>query len=420
MFKRFFLFFGLFLILPSLAFASAGESFHETTLLLLAIYLAAKILGVAAEKIGLPALVGEILGGIVLGNLAYLGVAHTVSNEVLHSPFFQYAAELGVIFLLFLVGLESNLKDLLKVGVNSFVTAMIGVILPTLGGFFVVKALGIGNTLEAMLFGATFAATSVGITAKILSEAKKLKTPSAQIVLGAAVVDDVLGLILLAALAGVAASGSFAWTGLAWILFKVVAFFALAIFFGQFVLPHGFRIYKKLQQPGFLTVLAIALALVFADLAYLVGLAPIVGAFTAGLLLDDVQLRHADGLKVVHFEEVIKPIMDFLLPIFFVSIGVQVRLATFGSLQNLFLITILLVVAILGKTVCGFACRGKGIDRFGIGLGMIPRGEVGLIFASFGLKQNIVSPEMYSILVSVVLLTTILGPMFLKFRLKKF
>lgn len=396
------------------------ELFHETTLLLLAVFFAAKLFGVVGEKLGLPSLVGEILGGIFLGNLVFFGVDYDFSAQLIHSPIFAYCRELGMIFLLFVVGLESNLSDLVKAGFNSTVTALIGVVLPTLGGFALVHALNLGGNVEGLLFGATFAATSVGITARLFSESQKLKTPSAQVVLGAAVVDDVIGLVMLAVIADLARTGSFNAPALGWLLFKVSLFFVVAIFFGQFILPQVLRGYKWVRQTGIVTVLAAVFALFFADLAHLAHLAPLVGAFTAGLLLDDVKFRYAEELKIHHIEDVIRPLMDFLLPIFFVSIGVQVKLATLGNVSNLFIIIVMLVVAIAGKALCGLACRGPNLDKWGIGFGMIPRGEVGLIFAQTGRATGIISEEIYSILIFVVLLTTIAGPMLLKFRINKF
>lgn len=417
--KKSFLFAAL-LLAATPAFASAGELFHDTTLILLAVFLAAKIFGVVGEKLGLPALVGEILGGIFLGNLIFFGIDYDFTGKLIGSPIFAYCRELGMIFLLFLVGLETNFSDLIKAGFNSTVTAVIGVVLPTLGGFALVHALDLGGNIEGLLFGATFAATSVGITARLFSEAQKLKTPSAQVVLGAAVVDDVIGLVMLAVISDLARTGSFNAGALGWLLFKVGVFFTAAIFFGQFVLPQVLRGYKWVRQSGIVTVLAAVFALFFADLAHLVELAPLVGAFTAGLLLDEVKFRYVDELKIHHIEDVVRPLMDFLLPIFFVSIGVQVKLSTLGSTSNLFIIAIMLIVAIAGKAVCGLACRGPNLDKWGIGLGMIPRGEVGLIFAQTGRATGVISEEVYSILVFVVLLTTVAGPMLLKFRIKRF
>jgi Kef-type K+ transport system membrane component KefB len=294
------------------------------------------------------------------------------------------------------------------------------VILPTIGGFALVHALNLGGNIEGLLFGATFAATSVGITARIFSEAQKLKTPSAQVVLGAAVVDDVIGLIMLAVIADLAGTGSFNALSLIWLLVKVGLFFVGAVFFGQFVLPQVLRGYKWVRQPGIVTVSAAVLALFFADLAHLVHLAPLVGAFTAGLLLDEVKFRYAEELKIHNIEDAVRPLMDFLLPIFFVSIGAQVKLATLGNPSNIFIIVIMLIIAIAGKALCGLACRGPNLDKWGIGLGMIPRGEVGLIFAQMGRTTGIISEESYSILVFVVLLTTVAGPMLLKLRIDKF
>lgn len=413
-------FFLFLLFVATDAGAASGDEFHHTTILVLSVYAAAKLLGVLSERCGIPALVGEILGGVLLGNAALFGVNYDFAGGVLDSHFFQYASELGVVFLLFMVGLESNLSDLVKVGFNSFITATIGVILPTVAGFVLMRVLGVGDFLEALLVGATFAATSVGITAKVFSESKKLKTTSAQIVLGAAVVDDIMGLVMLAGVAGIATTGSFVAGEIVTILLKVCVFFGMALAFGQYILPRTFKLYPRIEQPGILTVFVVMFALVFSDLAYLAGLAPIVGAFTAGLLLDEVKLKYAGDMSMHRIEEHIKPIMDFLLPVFFVSIGVQVNLSILGQSQNVLMIVLFLLIAVVTKAACGVACRGNGVDRFGIGLGMIPRGEVGLIFATFGLQHHIVSQEIYSILVFVVLLTTIVGPLLLKLRIGKF
>ncbi|MDO8644281.1 MAG: cation:proton antiporter, partial [bacterium] len=386
------------------------DQFHEITLLLLIIFAAAKTVGVLCERIGIPSLIGELAGGILLGNLGLLGFHNSFMTEMQDSAFIHYAAELGVIFLLFLVGLESSMKSLLKAGVDSFITAVVGVVLPTLMGAGIVHLLGLGGGLQAWFVGATFAATSVGITAKMLAQYNKLHTPSAQVILGAAVIDDVLGLILLAVLAGIASTGEISGGALFTILLKTVLFFIGAFLLATFVMPHAFRLWKAIDQPGILTVLAVVIALGFSMLASLAGLAPIVGAFTAGILLDDVQLRHAEGLSRKGFEEVIRPVTDMLLPIFFVSIGIKVNLTTFSSWEVVLLVAVLLLLAFIGKAVCGFLCRGEGVNKLGVGLGMIPRGEVGLIFATFGLQKGILTPSLYSILVMVVLLTTILGP----------
>lgn len=394
--------------------------FTQMTTVILLIFVFAKLFSVLCDKINVSPLVGELLGGIVLGNLTYFGISYDVTQTILTSSFFAYAAELGVVLLLFLVGLESNLKDLLKAGLNSTITATIGVVLPTLMGCGIVMYLGLGNFIEGLFVGATFAATSVGVTAKILADAKKLKTPSAQIILGAAVIDDVMGLVLLAVLSGVAATGTFAMYSVALISFKTILFFVVAFLVGHYVIPQGFRLYKSIDQPGILTPVVILIALVFASLAHFASLAPIVGAFAAGILLDDVTLRHSDDIKINHIEDVVHPIVDFLLPIFFVSIGVQVKLATLFSAQNFLIIFTLLIIAVVGKMLCGFACVGKNLDRIGIGIGMIPRGEVGLIFASYGVAHGIVKQDLYSILVIVVLLTTMIAPILLKWRLPKF
>ena len=410
----------VFLLWCGTAQASSGELFNEITIPFLLILIFAKLFGLIAIKCKLPSLVGEILGGIVLGNLVAFGIPYDLTTPVLQSSFFQYAAELGVILLLFLVGLESNVKDIIKSGLNSSITAVIGVILPVGLGYLAALCFGFDSTPKALLVGSVLAATSVGITAKVLTESGKLKSPSAQIILGAAVIDDVLGLILLAVLSGMGATGHVDLLGLGVIILKVIAFFCIALLFGNLILPRAFRHYIRVDHPGFLPVFALIFALTFAKLSLIAGLAPIIGAFTAGLLLDDIKLQSTSNLRIHQFEDVIKPMADLLLPLFLVSIGLQVKLSTFTNTHSLGLILLFTAIALISKTVCGQACRGAKLDKWGIGFGMIPRGEVGLIFASFGLSQGMIDQTMYGILILVVLLTTIIGPMLLKMRLKYF
>lgn len=414
----------LLYLVPAWTWAGSGHEegvFARLTLMLVSILTLAKCLGYLFEKIGIPELVGELSAGIVLGNLGLLGLDSHYAERILQSEFIQYAAELGVILLLFVVGLESSVRELLRVGFNAFAVAVTGVIAPTLVGYFLSVSMGITDGLGAWFIGATFAATSVGITAKVLREKGVLVTSSAQVILGAAVIDDVLGILLLAVLAGVLKEGTIQFSSVMWILIKAVLFFVGSYLVGQLLFKRLIRITSLHHSRGIWTGFGLIIALAFAQVAEFAGMAPIIGAFLAGLLLDDVhfQVGHRQ-IEVKTIEHLLSPLLDILLPIFFVVIGAQVKLATLGSWSNILLIAVLLVAAIITKAIAGGVVRGKGFDRWGVGLGMVPRGEVGLIFAAYAIKEKVLSETVYSVLVFVVLLTTVVGPILLKPRLAYF
>lgn len=408
--------------IPVLAFASGGtdDLFTRHTLVLFALITLAAWMGFLFEKLGLPELVGEIFAGIVLGNLMVFGLDLDVGKLLRESEFMRYGAELGVVLLLFSVGLESNIRDLLKVGRNAMLVATTGVILPVVLGLAAVTTMGFASGLAGWFVGATLAATSVGVTAKALGEHGVIGSPSSQVILGAAVIDDILGILLLAMLASIATTGDFSGTSLMWILLKAVGFFAAAILVGERMLPHVIRITSINTKSSFRTAFAVCFALGAAQVAAFAGLAPIIGAFVAGLLLDDVHFQTAGNFRKQHLEDLLKPITDIMLTIFFVSIGAQVQLQALGEAASVMMVGMLLLVAILSKGVTGFLVVGRGFDRVGIGIGMIPRGEVGLIFASFAFAHHVFDAKAYSMLVMVVLLSTIAGPILLKPRLGRF
>lgn len=408
-------------LIPSVAWANgASEAFSRTSLALILMITLADACGFLFERLGLPELVGEICAGILLGNLALLGIDFNFSALLRDSEFMTYAAELALVLLLFLVGLESDMKDLLKVGRNATAVATAGVLLPVLLGLGTATALGINGGLQGWFVGAMLAATSVGITAKLLDAQGKLKSPSGEVILGAAVIDDVLGILLLAVLASIAASGEFAWSSMLLIVAEALLFFALAIVIGQRLMPEMIHMVAITKHASVWTGFAFCLALGFAQLASLAGLAPLIGAFVAGLILDDVYFRVGASLQKHTLEELIRPISDIFISIFFVYIGAQVQLEVLADPRILLIILALTAVAVLSKSLAGFLVKGPGFDRIGIGLGMVPRGEVGLVFASFAFAQGIFQPSVYSALVMVVLLTTVIGPALLKARLKHF
>lgn len=408
-------------LLPSLAWANGvSETFTRTSFILILMITLADAAGFLFERLGLPELVGEICAGVLLGNLALLGIDFNFTQLLRESEFMTYSSELALVLLLFLVGLESDMRGLLRVGRNATSVAVVGVVLPLVLGMGASLLLGIGDGLKGWFIGAALAATSVGITARLLDAQGLLDAPSSKVILGAAVIDDILGILLLAVLASVAASGDFKATDLLVIIGEAVAFFVVAVFIGQRLMPEMVHMVAITKHASIWTGFAFCLALAFANLAALAGLAPLIGAFLAGLLLDDVYFRVGATLQKHTLEELIRPISDILISVFFVGIGAQVQLQALADVNILSIIALLTLVAVVSKAAAGYVVRGDEFDRRGIGFGMIPRGEVGLVFASFGLTQGVLCGDTYTAVVLVVLLSTIFGPALLKRRLAHF
>jgi Kef-type K+ transport system membrane component KefB len=409
------------MLLPALAYANgASETFTRTSLLLILMITLADICGFMFERLGMAEILGEIYAGILLGNLALVGINFNLSALLRSSEFMEYSSELALVLLLFLVGLESDMRELLKVGRNAVSVAVAGVALPIVLGIGACAALGFATGVQSWFVGAMLAATSVGITARILDENGLLKTRSAEVILGAAVIDDVLGILLLAVLASVVVTGEVAPLDLLWIILKALLFFVGALFIGQKLMPGVVHIVSLNKHSSVWTGFALCLALSFAQLAAFAGLAPLIGAFVAGLLLDDVDFHVGDALQKHTLEELVKPISDILITIFFVGIGAQVQLEILLNPQMLLIIGVLTFIAVVSKGAAGFMVTGKGYDRLGIGFGMIPRGEVGLVFAAFAFTHGVFGGDTYSAVIMVVLLTTLVGPILLKPRLAYF
>ncbi|HEV8238611.1 MAG TPA: cation:proton antiporter [Thermoanaerobaculia bacterium] len=379
---------------------------------------AGKLGGWAAERVRQPPVLGELLAGVVLGNLALVGaewLGFLSVNEGLRT-----LAELGVIILLFQVGLESDAGALLSVGWSSLLVACLGVVAPFLLGWGVSAwLLPEADTLVHIFIGATLCATSVGITARVLADLGKLQAPESRIILGAAVIDDVLGLVILAVVIGsIAAADRGAElhaTSVLWIIGKAALFLFGSLAAGGWVSRHLFAIASRLQIRGTLLAGSLSVAFFFAWLADLVGLAPIVGAFAAGLILDEVHYRDLVDRSEHDLEELLLPIAGFLVPLFFVHMGLAVDLRSFADVRALGLAALLLVAAVLGKLACAGGVLGRGLDRLSVAVGMVPRGEVGLIFAGIGAQlmlrgERVVSPAIFSALVIVVIATTVVTP----------
>lgn len=460
------------LALPALAFAATkGHSdpiapviLGVTTILFFAV-----IGRYVARRFGQPSVLGELVIGIALGNLVYLlggdfilvlregtalfdmveltltglsidqAAAQRISDpviahkmvEVVQGPYggqllgiahtIDVFSRYGVIFLLFLVGLESSVEEMRHAGLPSLRVAVIGMLLPFALGFGVAWLASPDNSLGALLFiGATLGATSVGITARVLTELQVLRSQEARIILGAAIFDDVLGLISLAIVSGIVVNGTVEFGSVARILGLSTLFVVAALYAGPYVLRgiiHAMRGMHLLEAKIFVAFLFVMGLSWFADL---VGLATIIGAFAAGLIMNDCYFRdwEADCARSqVSIKNLMAPLEAILVPIFFVLIGMQVKLESFLDADVLWFATGLTLAAIIGKLASGYVA-GRGLNALAVGLGMLPRGEVGLIFATIGKSLGVISDQLFSAIVLMVVVTTVMAPSLLKWALR--
>ncbi len=396
-------------------------------LALLVAMVAAKLGGELFVRLRQPAVLGELVLGIVVGNLALVGFRGL--EFIGHNPSVEILADLGVVLLLFQVGLESDLRETLSVGASSFIVATLGVIAPAALGWAVAAIwLPHAGVYVHMFIGATLCATSVGITARVLRDLGRTQTPEASIVLGAAVIDDVLGLVILAivqgAISAAASGGGMPIGTLLLIMLKALLFMVGAPLIGHKLAPKVFRFVARFRAQDLLLITALATCFGFAYIASLIGLAPIVGAFTAGLILEETHWRDFRARGEHSLDELIAPLVGFLAPVFFFRMGTGVVLSKLIHPSALLLAAALTAAAILGKQVCGLGVLRKGVDRLSIGIGMIPRGEVGLIFAAIGAKlvldgERIIEPTVFSALVLMVVCTTLVTPPLLKWSLSR-
>ncbi len=436
----------------------AAESGHGSRAITLIFFLFVMLMfariGALMERIGQPAVLGELLMGVLLGALAFapgLGFINDLKGE----EFIALIAEIGVIILLFRTGLESNLREMKSVGVKALLVAIVGVVLPFVGGYFAAKLLIPGLENSAYLFiGATLTATSVGITARVFKDLNYLSAKEAKIVLGAAVFDDILGLLILAVVAGIVSGGNVSAGEIAWISTKAFLFLVISIALGQLLAKRIGKAFSKIHSG---VGMKMALALLFCGVyaygaAVLAGLAPIVGAFAAGLVLDPLhfddfvapaiskKLRGWAGKlkgddddtrevmaemeetaheeEHMHVENLVEQVGWFFMPIFFVYTGLQVNLETFLDPKVLGIGLVVTAVAFVGKILAGWV-TGKGVNHAIVGFGMIPRGEVGLIFANVGKQLGVVDDKTFSIVVIMVVLSTLLTPPILGVLIKR-
>lgn len=407
---------------------------------LVVIYLASKIGGELSRIIDLPPVLGELLGGVIIGAsvlhlvvfpesgegattsniMAILQLINDITPESLTSIFASQSeiismlAELGVIILLFEIGLESDLKELTKVGYQATVVAVIGVAAPFAAGTAGLIWFFHAPVIPAIFAGAALTATSIGITSKVLSELGQLKSREGQIIVGAAVIDDILGIIVLAVVASLAKTGEVDVFNVIYLIVSATAFLVGSILLGNYFNTSFVAIANKLQTRGNLIIPAFIFAFFMAFLANAIHLEAILGAFAAGLVLDETDKRK-------ELDEQVKPIADILVPVFFVTVGAKVDLGVLNPLvpenrAGLVIATFLIVVAIIGKIITGWAVFGQdGINRLAIGVGMIPRGEVGLVFAGIGAASGTLDKPLEAAIITMVILTTFLAPPLLRF-----
>jgi len=402
-----------------------GDPVAPLVLALAVILVAAKLGGDLATRIGQPSVLGELAVGVVLGNLAVLG--YDGLEPIKQDATINMLASVGVLILLFEVGLESTIAQMMQVGRSAFLVATLGVVAPFLLGWGVSAWLMPDHSMYLHVFiGATLCATSVGITARVFKDLDRSQSKESRVILGAAVIDDVMGLVILSAVTGLIVSADqgspFTLGTVLWPLGKAVVFLAAALSLGAALTPKLFSFASRLRARGVLLALGLSFCFLLSWLANTIELAPIVGAFAAGLILEPVHYRDFVGRGEHGLEELVHPIASFLVPIFFVLMGMRTDLRSFAQPGVVGLAAALTIAAILGKQACSLGVIGKGVDRLTVGIGMIPRGEVGLIFANIGLGlhvggERIVDAATFSAIVVMVIVTTMATPPALKWSL---
>jgi len=408
----------LSLVAPTALYAAGAETHISALLLIVAAMLGGgKLLGALAERFGFPGVLGELIAGVLLGQ-SVLGIVPASGQP--GADMILLLAELGVILLLFEVGLETKLNEMFKVGSAAIAVALVGVTVPFALGYFYWAALphpalNDGGALGtvAIFVGATLTATSVGITARVLGDLGKMETVEARIILGAAVLDDIVGLVILSVVSGVAAGAAISVGGIAVTFGLAVGFLIAAVLLGNIIVPRVADQVTRLKARGTIVVMSLAFALALSAFAARVGSAMIIGAFAAGLILRSTKIAQT-------VEKEIQPVASVLSPIFFVAVGAAVNLTLLdptrpGAGGVLMVAGVLTLLAIVGKVVAGWAAPWLKFDRLTVGVGMVPRGEVGLIFADVGRRAGLLGEQTYGVVLLMVMATTFVSPLCLKF-----
>jgi Kef-type K+ transport system membrane component KefB len=375
---------------------------------LITIYVSARLLGELAARLGQSAVLGELLAGVLLGG--------SVLNLIQATDTLKLLGEVGIILLLFEIGLESDLQSFLRVGWSAVGVAILGVVSPFLLGYGFALALHM-TPFQAFFIGIALTPTSIAIPVRVLHDLGRLATAEGNIILGAAVLDDILALVGLSVVVGMAASGAVSALDVSRTAGLAILFLTLAILLGIRYAHLFSGLVNKMNTRGALVIAAMTFALLLSYSAEAVGLAPLVGAFAAGLVLAKTE-HHA------RIEERIKPVADVFVPVFFVLVGAAVDLSHLNPInaQNwpvLLLASALTLAAVLGKLVSGMGAMRAKLNRWGIAIGMIPRGEVVMIFAVMGLSDRIITEGQYGALLIVVVVTTLITPVLLKVAFRR-
>ena len=408
-----------------LAFLTANP-ISGTLLLLAALWLAAKLGGELALRLKLPVVAGELGAGIALAALhAHF---HSIPN-VAASAEAELLGSLGIIVLMFAVGLESTVPQMMRIGLPALRVAVVGVIVPMIAGLAGAWLLLPNGThpVVALFIGACLCATSIGISVQVLREKGASDSTEGRVIVGAAVIDDVLGLLVLVAVTGVvsmAGTGTaLPWISLAKTLGLAVGFLALALTLGRITTPHLFKLANRFRGEQILLPAGLGFAFLLAWLGNLAGLAPIVGAYAAGLILEPAHIHVLEERELHTLQELVHPLVVTLSPLFFVLMGAKVDPTALIEWRTLLLTLVLTVLGTAGKFTAGYVV-GKGLRPAVIGWGMVPRGEVGLIFVATGSTlilagEPLLAPYVKASIVGALLLTTILGPVGLGWVLKR-
>jgi Kef-type K+ transport system membrane component KefB len=332
------------------------------------------------------------------------------------SEVIEVLSELGVVILLFEIGLESDLKELIRVGSKAAIVAVVGVTAPFALGTIGLLYLFNIDLIPAVFAGAALTATSIGITAKVLAELGFLSSLEGQIIIGAAVLDDILGIIVLAVVSSLAKTGEIQISNVIYLIISAASFLIGSILIGRFLGPYYVQLIDRMKTRGTVLVVSLSFAFILAYIAQIIHLEAILGSFAAGLILAETEKRK-------ELEEQIVPLADFFVPIFFVCVGAKTDLSVLNpaipsNREGLIIAAFLVVVAIIGKVVAGFAISGENLNRLAIGVGMIPRGEVGLVFAGVGSASGALSPSIDAAIIVMVILTTFIAPPWLRVAFK--
>ena len=432
--------------------ATADNSEAESSSLVLAgvllslviIHFASKLGGEICSRINLPPVLGELVGGVLVGVSAFkllvfpeagctaedsliitflqstAGLTTEASSNIFaaQSEVISLLSELGVIILLFEIGLESDLKELIRVGPLAAIVAVVGVIAPfATGTAGLVYLFGV-PVIPAVFAGAALTATSIGITAKVLAELGQLSSKEGQIIIGAAVLDDVLGIVVLAVVASLVKTGEIQITNVIFLIVSAGAFLIGSIVIGRFISPYFVGLVNEMKTRGQVLLTALIFAFAISYIATAIQLEAILGAFAAGLVLAETEKRK-------ELEEQVIPLADFLVPIFFVCVGAKTDVSVLNptvpsNREGLIIATFLIVVAILGKVITGFTVFGQAnLNKLAIGVGMIPRGEVGLVFAGVGSASGALSEATEAAIIMMVIVTTFVAPPLLRLVFKE-